>query len=75
MPGLVNHSSPTCIDKKYAILSNAVAIRSITSGSFILLPPCNNLHTKTKFLKWQERDYDPNEAVDAEFFKARYGAD
>jgi hypothetical protein len=30
---------------------------------------------KTKFLKWQERDYDPNEAVDAEFFKARYGTD
>lgn len=22
---------------------------------------------KTKFLKWQERDYDPNEAVDTEF--------
>lgn len=23
---------------------------------------------KTKFLKWQDRDYDPNDAVDPEFF-------
>lgn len=27
---------------------------------------------KTKFLKWQKRDYDPNEAVDSEYLAKLY---